>query len=244
MQGLEQWIVGVADQWWVHLVVAAFACVDGFFPTVPSESLLVALGSLSSSTGIPALPLLILAGWAGAFAGDQVAYAIGRFVPWKKLRVLREGKIHGAISAAEHGLERHAFVFFVTARFIPLGRTAVNLTAGAVHYPPRAFVLRIAVATGLWSAYSAVVGYVSGQWFETHPLLGIVGALLTALVASLAMERVARVIRARLHSRRAEPAEAPDASDASVPSESLLPGERAEVDEGADPRATNSGSTR
>lgn len=234
MQHVEQWIIGIADQWWVHLAVAAFALVDGFFPTVPSESLLVGLGSLSSSTGIPSLPLLILAGWVGAFAGDHVAYAIGRFLPWEKLRGLGKGKIHLAIVAAEHGLQRHAFVFFMTARFIPLGRTAVNLTAGAIEYPLRAFTSRIAVATALWSAYSALVGYVSGQWFEAHPLLGIIGALITAFLASLAMERVARFIRtrfmrARLHSHGAEVSAAGEEDNSST---------------GAGPNATRSGLTK
>ena len=51
MGGLEQWVVALADEWWVHPVMLALATIDGFFPVVPSESVIVSLASLSSSTG-------------------------------------------------------------------------------------------------------------------------------------------------------------------------------------------------
>src|SRR5699024_470860 len=38
---LEDWILGVADAWWDHLLVYLFAALDGFFPSVPSESTIV-----------------------------------------------------------------------------------------------------------------------------------------------------------------------------------------------------------
>lgn len=206
MQAVQEWILGIADQWWVHLVVAACALVDGFFPTVPSESVLVALGSLASSNGYPLVIPLILAGWAGACCGDHVAYAIGLSVGWEKIRFFREGRGRTAINAAEMGLQHHAFVFFVTARFIPLGRTAVNLAAGATKYPQGRFTSRIVVATLLWSAYSTMIGFAAGHWFQEHPLLGVVSALVVAFGMSVVLERLAHGARRAL-ARRSLPRE-------------------------------------
>lgn len=203
LAGLTVAITAVADAWWVHFAVLALACLDGFFPTVPSESVIVSLGSVWASSGTPSIVLLVLAGWAGAWLGDALGYEIGRRVGWQRFRILREGRGHRAVLAAERGLERRALVFLMTARYIPFGRTAVNLVAGAVGYPRRSFMGRDLLATGLWSAYSAGVGALAGQWFEHNPTLGIGVSLAIAVVLSLTLERVVSAVHDRLD-RRAE----------------------------------------
>lgn len=196
MRAIEQWIYQIADQWWVHPVVGLLSFIDGFFPTVPSESVLVSLGSLWSTTGRPSFVLLVLAGWVGACAGDHMAYWIGAKIGWSRFRFFREGRGRRAIDAAERGLSTHALVFFMTARFIPLGRTTVNLAAGAIGYPLRSFTVRIIPATFLWALYSTGIGALAGQWFASHPLIGIVVALVVALIVSLGLERVVRAVQA------------------------------------------------
>lgn len=207
MHVVEEIVVHAGEAWWVHLVVAAFSLVDAFFPTVPSESLLVALGSLWATSGQPSLILLVLAGWAGAAVGDHVTYQIGRMLPWQKLPFFNEGRRgHRAVEAAERGLERHAFTYLMTARFIPLGRTAVNLVAGGLEYPRALFTPRIILATFMWAVYSSLIGALAGQWFEAHPLLGIVAALLLAFAFSLLVERIVRkfhALKAKQTSERA-----------------------------------------
>ena len=207
MHVVEEIVVHAGEAWWVHLVVAAFSCVDAFFPTVPSESLLVALGSLWATSKRPSLLFLVLSGWGGAAIGDHVTYHIGRLLPWRKLRFFHEGhRGHRAVAAAERGLEKHAFTYLMTARFIPLGRTAVNLVAGGVKYPLSLFTPKIILATFLWAVYSCLVGALAGQWFETHPLLGILAALVLAFAVSLLVERVVRkfhALKAKQTSERA-----------------------------------------
>ena len=207
MQSLADWITTISDDWWVHLVVLVLSCLDGFFPTVPSESVLVSLGSLWSSSGHPNIVLLILAGWAGACAGDNLAYLIGRRVGWQRFRYFREGKGHRAVLAADRGLRRRALLFLMTARYIPFGRTAVNLVAGAVRYPHRKFLHRDLLSTGTWAVYSVGIGALAGQWFEHNHLLGVGVALVVAVVLSLVVERVVNAVHARLD-RRADAREA------------------------------------
>src|SRR3712207_2552001 len=62
---------------WVYAALLAFAALDGFFPLVPSESLVITAGVFAAN-GEPILPVVILVAAAGAFAGDHVSYAFGR----------------------------------------------------------------------------------------------------------------------------------------------------------------------
>lgn len=200
---LEDWILQIGDAWWVHLVVYAFAALDGFFPTVPSESTIVSLSSLWSSSGRPSIILIGLAAWAGAFTGDNLGYLLGNKIGWERFRFLREGKGRRAVEAAENGLRKRALVFLMTARYIPFGRTAVNLVAGAVHYPHRLFWPRSVLSTFVWAVYSCAIGAVAGAWFENNHLLAITVALVAAIVMALVVERIIAAVH-RWLDRRAE----------------------------------------
>lgn len=186
---LEEWILEIGDAWWVHLVVYAFSALDGFFPSVPSESAIVTLSSLWSSSGRPSILLVCLAAWAGAFTGDNLGYLLGSKIGWERFRFLREGRGRRAVEAAERGLDRRALLFLMTARYIPFGRTAVNLVAGAVHYPHRHFWPRSLLSTFVWAVYSCAIGAVAGAWFEDNHLLAITVALVAAVVMALLLER-------------------------------------------------------
>ncbi|MFC7458454.1 VTT domain-containing protein [Brachybacterium sp. GCM10030267] len=200
---IEEWILAVADAWWVHLVVYAFAALDGFFPTVPSESTIVTLSSLWASSGRPSIILIGLAAWLGAWSGDNLGYLLGNKVGWERFRFLREGKGRRAVDAADRGLQRRALLFLMTARYIPFGRTAVNLVAGAVHYPHRKFWPRSLLSTFVWAVYSCAIGVVAGSWFEDNHLMAITVALVAAGVLALVVERAINTVH-RVLDRRAE----------------------------------------
>ncbi|WP_394215949.1 DedA family protein [Brachybacterium vulturis] len=204
---MEDWILGIADAWWVHLMVYLFAAFDGFFPSVPSESTIVTLSSLWSSSGRPSIIVIGLAAWMGAWTGDNLGYLIGSKVGWERFRFLREGRGRGAVEAADRGLQKRALVFLMTARYIPFGRTAVNLVAGAVHYPHRNFWPRSLLSTFVWAVYSCAIGAIAGAWFDDHSLVAITVALFAALVMALVIERLITALH-RVLDRRAERREA------------------------------------
>lgn len=205
---LEDWILGVADAWWVHLMVYVLAAFDGFFPTVPSESTIVTLSSLWSSSGRPSIIFVGLAAWMGAWTGDNLGYLLGNKIGWERFRFLREGKGRAAVEAAESGLKKRALVFLMTARYIPFGRTAVNLVAGAVHYPHRHFWPRSLLSTFVWAVYSCAIGALAGAWFEDNHLLAITVALIAAVAMALIVERVIAVVHRKLDQRAERSAEA------------------------------------
>ena len=101
---LESWILNFADAWWVHLVVYLFAAFDGFFPSVPSESTIVTLSSLWSTSRSPSIILIGLAAWLGAWTGDNIGYLIGNKIGWERFKFLREGRGRRAVDGPIHPL--------------------------------------------------------------------------------------------------------------------------------------------
>jgi membrane-associated protein len=183
---IADWVSG---QWWSYLVIFGVALVDAFFPLVPSETVLVIGGNLSSS-GDLSLPLVIVSGAAGAVAGDNVSYWIGSWVGERTVkRWFRSEKAHKRLEWAERMLDERGAYIIIVARFIPGGRTAVTFSAGYVHtFPWRRFIVYDIVAGFIWATYATMLGYFGGKTFEDHPFWGLAIALGVALSAASLVE--------------------------------------------------------
>lgn len=185
-----EWITAAADSDWIWALLFGFVTVDGVLPVVPSESIVVSLGALWSQTGAPNIVAIALVTWAAAFCGDNLAYLVGRKVGVERFRYFREGRGASAVERARHGLDKRALPLMMVARWIPAGRVAVHMTAGAIRFSHRTFVRNSIIAGGTWAIWSAVIGAVAGSWVESHPLLGILVAMAVAIVLSLVIERI------------------------------------------------------
>jgi membrane protein DedA with SNARE-associated domain len=190
---LHDWLVALADAPWVYLALFALATIDGFFPPMPSESVVIAVAALSVSAGTPNLALVLLAAAAGAFTGDQIAYAIGSRIEVRQLRILRSPRGQRSIDLAERALAQRGPSFILAARFVPVGRVAVNLTAGAVRYPRRRFAGLTALAAVTWSLYSVAIGLLAGTWIQDRPAVaitvGVVGGVLSGVLLDRGLSR-------------------------------------------------------
>ena len=119
---------------WAYALILAVAAVDAFLPVVPSEATVVTAG-VFAALGDLSLALVIAAGAAGALtprpptpAGGCSAGASGRgssAVPPGGARPLTR---HAAPADPAGRVRR------LGARFVPGGRTAVTLTAGAIRF--------------------------------------------------------------------------------------------------------------
>jgi membrane protein DedA with SNARE-associated domain len=178
---------------WTYAAIFAIAALDAVFPVLPSETAVITAGVVAGS-GDLSLPLLIALAAIGAFAGDSAAYGIGRLV---------DGRVHRLLVAGRRGKRRFELVerafatrgtFLVLAgRFVPGGRTAVTVTAGATAFPYRRFA-GLALAAGvLWATYAALLGYLGGRVFEDEPLKAMLFGLGLAGGAALMIEAVRRV---------------------------------------------------
>lgn len=208
---LNTLVTDLAASPWLFLVVFAVCVIDGFFPPVPSETVVVGAATVSVATGEPNLLLLIGVAAAGAIVGDNIAYQLGRALGTARFRWMRAKRVATTLDWARRGLDRRGALLIFTARYIPVGRIAVNMTAGATRYPFRRF-LPLSIAAGVtWAAYSALFGIVAGQWLHGQPLLAIVLAIaVAALVGAVVDAVVRRILNRAAGAPGAEPAVAPE----------------------------------
>ncbi|GAA2561366.1 membrane protein DedA with SNARE-associated domain [Neomicrococcus aestuarii] len=198
MEAVNEAIIMASAAWWVLPALFVFCVVDGFFPVVPSESLIVALASVAVTSGSPNFWLLVPVGALGAFYGDQVAYRLGRAVGTERWRWMRTPRARKAFTFAHHELMRRGALLLFTARYIPVGRVAVNFTAGATRFPPKRFALLDAFGCLTWSAYSSAVGAIAGQWMEHNKLLGIVISVVVAMILGFLLDKLVNFILKKL----------------------------------------------
>ena len=185
---MVEWVSG---EWWAYPIIFAVAALDAFFPLVPSETLVIVGGNLASS-GDLSLPLVILAGAAGAILGDNISFGIGTLVGERTVkRWFRSEKSKQRLEWAERMLDERGAYIIIIARFIPGGRTAVTFSAGYIPtFRWRRFIVYDVIAGVVWATYAALLGYFGGKTFEDHPLWGVGIALAFALALGLAVEVV------------------------------------------------------
>ncbi|RLP77874.1 DedA family protein [Mycetocola tolaasinivorans] len=175
---------------WITLIIPVVVFIDAFFPPIPSETVVVAAAALGFSMGTPNAWVLILLAALGAIAGDNLTYWIGRRVDLTRFRWMRAERSVTALEWARRGLEKRTGVLILTGRYIPVGRVAVNLTAGATGLPRRRFVPLSILAGVTWALYTVGIGVWAGAWFRETPLLGAVIAVVVAIVVGFVIDRI------------------------------------------------------
>ena len=155
---------------------------------VPASLLLVAAGSFVEQGELDLWPVLALSA-AGAIAGDNIGYALGR---WGGRRLTRRlGRLVGGekkVEEAEAWLKRREGVGVFLSRWLltPLG-PVVNLTAGATRYPWPRFLLYDVLGEALWVVLYVLLGkFFSDRVQALSDLLGdLTWAVLGVAVAAV-----------------------------------------------------------
>jgi membrane-associated protein len=183
---------------WAYAVIALVALLDAVVPILPSETVVITAGVLAAD-GKLWLPAIVATAAVGAFAGDNLAYLIGRRFGTRLVdRFFRSEKGRGRIDWAKKQLRERGGQLIVTGRFIPGGRTAITLSAGLLRYPWRRFAAFDGLSAVVWALYASLLGYFGGQAFEHAPWKG----LLLALALGFALGGVVEVVgRVRRHMR-------------------------------------------
>ncbi len=186
---------------WSYLAIFAVALLDAFFPVVPSESMVVLAGVLAGAGDLNVFVVIAVA-WAGAVAGDNISYGIGKFVGERTVRRLfRHEKAHRGFDWAEQQLEERGSYIILVARFIPFGRTAVTFTSGYTKGLPWHRFFRYDLVAGfIWAIYATMLGYVGGKQFEQQPWKGVLVGLGIAFAVAFGIELI-RNRRARRAAR-------------------------------------------
>ena len=177
----------------------------GFF--LPGDTLLFTAGLLCTGSGQHgvklSLPLLLVAA-AGALAGSQCGYLLGRKAGGTLLARSSSARLHEGAKRAEELLERYGHAkAIVLARFVPVVRTVLNPMAGALQVPVRTFTVWQAVGGLVWSLGLTLAGYALGSSVPNVDkyLLPMIAVIVAVSLIPLALEL--------LRSRRAAKAGVP-----------------------------------
>jgi membrane protein DedA with SNARE-associated domain len=215
MEQITDVLVAAVSSPWALLVVFAVCMLDAFFPPIPSDIVLVAAVAVAVSSSPALLVPLVLVAAAGAIIGDNIVFEIGRRVGNTRYRWMRSRPLRAAIAGAETQLRARPASLIITGRYIPVGRIAVNLTAGSVGVPRRTFVPLSVVAGASWSLYMFAVALLASSWIQDNPLVAALIAAASAVLLGLLVDRVMSM-RARSRAKAKRDAPVSGSSRASV----------------------------
>jgi membrane-associated protein len=212
-----------AGQWslWVCLLIVFAECglLVGFF--LPGDTLLFAVG-LFVSQGLVPQPLVVvcLVLSAGALLGNACGYEIGRRAG-PAIFTKPDSRLF-----SQHNVERtHAFferygtLAIVLARFVPIVRTFITVTAGVGRMDRRLYLTYSAIGGAVWATGVTVLGYYLGQisfvrqHIQPHLDLILIGVVLLSVVpAGVHLLRTSRP-SSRKPSRTADGTDSADSAD-------------------------------
>lgn len=207
MQSINDLLSAHASNPWVLAALFGLCLLDGFFPPVPSESLVVALAAIGTPPWWSIVPVAAL----GALCGDNIAYWLGRWLGSTSLLTGGERR-RRTIDWARHQLRVRGPLAILVARYIPGGRVVVNAMAGATHFSYRAFVVVDAIAGVLWAGYATAVGAGVASVLGNNHLLAIVVGVAGAVLVGMVLDRVLRRVMPAPNPS-AETSEEQDAAD-------------------------------
>jgi membrane-associated protein len=191
LQGLIDLLTGSL---WTYPLLIGICVGDALIPAFPSETAVIVCG-IQAARGQLSLEGVIACAAAGAFIGDNAAYAIGRWAGTPAVKRFFSGEVaQRRLDWARNFLKERGSYVLIVARFIPGGRTAATFTAGLVRLRwLTQFVPYIFVAAIVWAVYAALLGYLGGRIFEDKPIYALLIAFGIAALVTVAVEGWRRI---------------------------------------------------
>jgi len=175
---MTELLTAMATPAWAYLAIFGFLAVDAMIPVVPIQAIMITSGALTIYGNL-SLPLVIAIGALGMFAGDSIAFVLGRTAGhaggnWlsRHLTDLRHrfgpknddgpSKTQKAAERFTRGLRRPGPLVLLLCRFVPGGRMAAGYHAGRSGYAIKLFVIYDGAAALAWASYGGLVGHIGG----------------------------------------------------------------------------------
>jgi membrane-associated protein len=171
---LNQLIDLLTASFWTYPLLLGICIGDAVFPAFPSETAVIVCG-IQAGRGQLSLEAVIAVAALGAFLGDNLSYAIGRYAGQPAVRRFFSGeKAQERLQWARRFLTERGSYVLIVARFVPGGRTAATFTSGLVHLTwMTRFVPFVLIAAIFWAAFGALLGYLGGRTFEDKPIYAL-----------------------------------------------------------------------
>lgn len=180
-----------------YLGVFLLMLAETVFPPIPSE-VIMSLSGLQAARGTMALPLVILAGTAGAMLGNFLWYVVARALGLERFHPLvdRFGRWvtldWKEVKRADHFFDRYDRWFVFLGRMVPTIRSLVSIPAGLFGMPMLPFLIWSTLGTFGWTAALATAGYLLQQRYtDVDRYLGPVSTGVVAVLILWYLFRVA-----------------------------------------------------
>ncbi|MGH3345457.1 MAG: DedA family protein, partial [Nocardioides sp.] len=180
------------ELFWLSLVIIFVEC-GLFFPFLPGDTLLFAMGLFIAAERIDifpgpagvelvlALALFAVAGFLGNVVGYEIGRAIGPPLYDRNGRILKR-KYFDQTSAF---FDKHGNKALVIGRFVPFVRTYITVVAGVTMMDRRRFFTWSLVGAVLWVVSITLLGYFLGTrvpWLRDNIDLAILGLLALSVI--------------------------------------------------------------
>lgn len=184
---MEDWIFDLIEQGG-YPGIFLLMLLETVFPPIPSEVIMPVAG-LSAASGTPTLGGVIVAGTAGAMAGNFVWYLLARRIGNDRFRSLIEK--YGRwltiawpdVERARAAFGRFGVVIVCSGRMVPTIRSVVSIPAGLLRVRLPGFLVWSTIGTAVWSSGLAVAGWWLGRQFGD--IEAVIGSLSTAVVIAI-----------------------------------------------------------
>jgi len=171
-----QWLLDRFGEalFWLSLVIIFVEC-GLFFPFLPGDSLLFAMGLFIAGASVDVFPgppavdlaaalvLFTVAGFGGNVAGYEIGRKLGPPLYERDGRILKQ-KYFDQTRAF---FDRHGNKALVLGRFVPFVRTYVTVVAGVTRMDRRRFFLWSLVGAVMWVLSITLAGFFLGAAFPS-----------------------------------------------------------------------------
>jgi membrane protein DedA with SNARE-associated domain len=161
---------------------AVFALVfgDAVFAIFPGETTLNT-ASVLASNGELDLGIVIVAGFLGAWIGDNVLYWIARSVPILHTQI-EQAQADERFKKIVALVNRSSFILVVVCRFLPFVRWAVVAGMGALPMPYGRFFIASTIGALAWSTYTCLMAYFIGTALADFPIASVAMACASSAI--------------------------------------------------------------
>jgi membrane protein DedA with SNARE-associated domain len=196
-------IYAVAQSPWALVALVTLLVVDGFFPLVPGETMVVTLAALGASGHGPDPVAVLVVATAATMVGDGIAFLIGRSIHPARWVWMRGAKAQTALHWASGRIEQNPGTILVGAKFLPFVRVAVTMTAGASVLSVKKYLVFSFLSATIYTAYHVAVAITAGGLFIANPFLGLAASIAFGVLSATVIGGIHRIVMGAQRSRAA-----------------------------------------
>lgn len=197
---MEQFIESLAalNPIWIYFFAAAIAYIENIFPPLPSDVILIAIGSIAGFSRID-FTLLLMVSTLGSVMGFLTMYNIGE---WFGVRILKAGKIKfispDKIHIVETWFKTYGYWVVIANRFLAGTRAVISFFTGMSELPIWKTSALAALSSLLWNSILLLAGRELGKsWKEISSYLESYGKIIALLIAIVALILIAKRVYKR-----------------------------------------------